>query len=117
MVLPGRGVVAFAARSIDDGGATRDPEYQCQGGAMPGKLLDITTKLLVASLGVGFVLSLFDINPWAYAGRLGPLSQDAVDLGTGLFRWAWTYVIRGAAVIVPLWLIYPAAPLSPVGRS
>jgi hypothetical protein len=39
-------------------------------------------------------------------GRLGPLSQDAVDLGTGLFRWAWTYVIRGAAVIVPLWLIY-----------
>jgi hypothetical protein len=73
---------------------------------MPGKLLDIIIKLLVASLGVGFVLSLFDINPWAYVGRLGPLSQDAVDLGTRLFRWAWTFVIRGAAVIVPLWLIY-----------
>lgn len=73
---------------------------------MPAKLLDVVIKLLVVSLAVGFVLALFEINPWAYLGPLGGLSQDAIALGARLFRWAWTYVILGAAVVVPAWLVY-----------
>jgi len=73
---------------------------------VPAKLLDVVIKLLVASLAVGFVLALFEINPWAYLGPLGSLSQDAITLGARLFRWAWTYVILGAAVVVPVWLVY-----------
>lgn len=76
------------------------------GRAVPAKLLDVVIKLLVASLAVGFVLDLFDVNPWSYMGPLGGLSQDAIALGARLFRWAWTYVILGAAVVVPIWLIY-----------
>ena len=73
---------------------------------MPAKLLDVVIKLLVASLAVGFVLAFFDVNPWAFLGPLGGLSQDAIALGARLFRWAWTYVVLGAAVVVPIWLIY-----------
>ena len=73
---------------------------------MPARLLDVVIKLLVASLAVGFVLALFEINPWAYLGPLGGLSEHAIALGARLFRWAWTYVILGAAVVVPVWLSY-----------
>ncbi len=73
---------------------------------MPAKLLDVVLKLLVASLAVGFVLAYFDINPWTYLGPLGDLSKSAIDLGGQLFRWAWTYVVLGAAVVVPILLIY-----------
>ena len=76
------------------------------GGVVPGRLLDVVIKLLAASLTVGFVLALFEINPWSYLGPLGGLSQDAIALGARLFHWAWTYVILGAAVVVPIWLIY-----------
>ena len=76
------------------------------GGAVPAKLLDVVIKLLIASLAVGFVLEFFNINPWTYLGPLGGPSKSAIDLGGQLFRWAWTYVVLGAAVVVPLWLIY-----------
>jgi hypothetical protein len=73
---------------------------------MPAKLLDVVIKLLVASLAVGFVLALVEINPWTYLGPLGGLSQSSIALGAQLFSWAWTYVILGAAVVVPIWLIH-----------
>ena len=73
---------------------------------MPRNIVELVLKLLAASLAVGLVLSFFAINPWQYLGPVAGIAQGAIDLGITGFRWAWTYVVHGAAVVVPLWLIY-----------
>jgi xanthosine utilization system XapX-like protein len=73
---------------------------------VPRNILELVLKLLAASLAVGLVFSLLDVNPWQYLGPFGPLAREAINLGSTLFRWAWTYVILGAAAVVPLWLLY-----------
>jgi len=69
-------------------------------------IVELVLKLLAASLAVGVVFSLMSVNPWQYLGPLAGLSREVINLGAAGFSWAWTYVVLGAAAVIPLWLIY-----------
>ena len=63
-------------------------------------------KLIILSLIVGFILMKLDITPEHVLNYLG-------DTVVGIFDWliknageAMAYVITGAAVVIPIWLIF-----------
>lgn len=68
----------------------------------PGRTL---FRLLLASFAVGVALTVFDIRPEEllrdldeYAYRLFTAAVDAV-------RWAIPYILIGAVVVAPIWLV------------
>jgi hypothetical protein len=68
----------------------------------PGRTL---FRLLLASFAVGVVLTVFDIRPEAL---LRDLNDAAYRLFTGAVdavRWAIPYILIGAVVVAPLWLL------------
>jgi hypothetical protein len=65
----------------------------------------VIVKLAAASLAVGLVLSLLEVRPAALLGRLGTLAGDAFGLVVAAVQWAVPYVLLGAVVVLPLWLL------------
>lgn len=62
-------------------------------------------KLLIASLVVGFVLSALGITPASVAARLGGTLQGAFDTVASLFTGTIEYIVLGAILVVPVWLV------------
>lgn len=65
--------------------------------------------LLVASMLVGFVLATLGLNPvdfWRGLVRgIGELFRSLIDLGWGAIYSIISYVLLGAVIVVPIWLI------------
>ena len=72
---------------------------------MARKLFSLSLKFLLASLVVGFTLTMLGVTPRDIMDWIGITAQDAVDAGRGVFDRAWTYIILGAAVVIPVWLV------------
>lgn len=62
-------------------------------------------KLALLSLAVGLVLSALDITPEHLFLHFGATIRSLYDLISHLVRWAVPYVLLGATVVVPIWLI------------
>ena len=63
-------------------------------------------KLIILSLIVGFILHTLNVRPEDLLNFLG-------DTVVGIFRWvvehtrdAVPYILTGAAVVVPIWLVF-----------
>lgn len=72
---------------------------------MPARIVKTVVTLAVVSLVVGLLMGIFGIDPEdiyrTISGRIG-------DAATGLTQaigWAWGYIVLGAVVVVPIWLI------------
>ena len=76
--------------------------------ALPRKAISTGIKLLVISLAVGLGLSALGISARDVLGWLGGTVGEAVGVGANLLEWAWSYVILGAAIVLPIWLILAA---------
>lgn len=72
---------------------------------MPRNIVGTIVKIAVLSLIVGLILSAVDISPARVLEGLGVTARDAIDMGAALVAWALEYVIVGAAIVVPIWLI------------
>lgn len=70
-----------------------------------GNPLGVIIRLAVLSIVVGIVLSALDIHPRNIVERLGLLVQRIYDMGFGLFQNAFGYLILGAVIVVPIWLL------------
>lgn len=72
----------------------------------PHNIVATVVKLLLASLAVGLVLSALDITSFkeVFAG-ISELTRYAVDQGGDFAAWAFGYIVLGAAVVVPVWLV------------
>ncbi|HSO41926.1 MAG TPA: DUF6460 domain-containing protein [Rhodospirillales bacterium] len=68
-------------------------------------ILVTALKVAIACLIVGLVLSAFGIDPWSLYGRVGDIADNAVAAVGGFIGWAWRYVVIGAVIVVPLWLL------------
>lgn len=68
-------------------------------------MLATTVKLLLASLAVGLVLSALDITPNEVFDRVARMVGYAVENAGDLAGWAFGYIILGAIVVVPVWLL------------
>lgn len=72
---------------------------------MPSNIVGTIVKIAVLSLIVGLILSALDISPARVLEGLGVTARDAIDSGASLVAWALEYVIVGAVIVVPIWLI------------
>lgn len=62
-------------------------------------------KLVVISLLVGMALALFDITPQSLLENLGSTVIEIYRLVLRFFRWALEYILIGAVVVLPIWLV------------
>jgi hypothetical protein len=65
-------------------------------------------KLFILSLVVGIVLSVFDIDPEGLLGAFGGTAGSIFRVLVDALEWAVPYVLIGAVVVVPIWLILTA---------
>ena len=65
-------------------------------------------KLLIVSLILGLVLSFFDISPQGLLRSLGATVEDIAAILASLLEWSIGYILIGAVVVVPIWLILRA---------
>lgn len=61
-------------------------------------------KLVVVSLIVGLVLATLDIDPRNILQSLQNAVNWVIESGASIFGWAFTYILIGAVVVVPVWL-------------
>jgi hypothetical protein len=67
--------------------------------------LSIVIRLLVLSLIVGIILSALGINPANLFSSLNVLARHIYDMGFGAVEWVLRYVVIGAMIVVPIWLV------------
>ncbi len=70
-----------------------------------GSVLALVLRLAVISLIVGVVLSALGINAHNLFSSLNMLARRLYDLGFGAIDWILQYLLVGAMVVVPIWLV------------
>lgn len=70
-----------------------------------GRPTSVVIKLLLISLFVGFLMSVFGFDAIDLVNAAVRMVQDALRDGAGLFRQLGGYVLAGAAIVVPVWLL------------
>jgi len=73
--------------------------------AMPKITGGTVVRLLVLSLVVGLILAGLNIDPQNILASMRDCAINLFDMGVDLFGWAFTYVLIGAVVVIPIWLI------------
>lgn len=70
-----------------------------------GNPAGVILRLVVLSIVVGIVLSTLGIEPREIPRFIGVLARRVYELGFGAFESVLGYLIVGAMVVVPIWLI------------
>jgi len=73
--------------------------------AMHG-FVSTVVKLALVCLAVGLVLAFFDIDPVQLMRNFPQAIQSVFAVVADLFRWAVPYILLGAVVVVPIWLVF-----------
>lgn len=73
---------------------------------MPRGAVSTIVKIAIASLLVGFALSFFGITPQSVLEGLGETVQDLFEVALSFLRWAMKYILIGAVVVIPIWLVF-----------
>lgn len=71
-------------------------------GGSPGGVI---VRLLLLSLVVGFLMSVFGVRPQDVIDGAVQLFRDAMRDGLGVFRDIGAYILTGAVLVVPIWLL------------
>jgi Family of unknown function (DUF6460) len=78
------------------------PTCSASSAARPGAVL---VKLIFLSLLVGAFMALLGITPIGLYQRIVHLVRDVLDLGFDSVREVGRWILYGAIVVVPLWLV------------
>ena len=70
-----------------------------------GNPMAVILRLVVLSVVVGIVMSALDIRPGNLLQHLQLLVQRIYSLGFGAIEGVFGYLVLGAVVVVPIWLI------------
>jgi hypothetical protein len=73
---------------------------------MPKGIGSTIVKLLVASLIVGLLMRWFDVTPRSLIANFGETIARAFDRLAHFAGWAIDYVLLGAVIVVPVWLVW-----------
>jgi hypothetical protein len=73
-----------------------------------GPPLSIIFRLVLLSILIGVILEVLGLDPWNILESLTTLVRRIWDMGFDAVRWLWRYLVLGAAVVVPIWLIVRA---------
>ena len=72
---------------------------------MGGSPAAVVLKLVLISLFVGFVMSVFGFNAADLVRGVADMVRETLRDGAGVFRQIGSYVLAGAAIVVPIWLL------------
>lgn len=70
-----------------------------------GNPAGVIVRLVLLSIAVGIVLSVLGITPQNFLERLNTIITNIYELGFGAFESILGYLLLGAMVVVPVWLI------------
>lgn len=70
-----------------------------------GPPLSVIFRLILLSILIGVILQVLGLDPWNIFESLKTLVLRIWDMGFDALRWLWRYLLLGAAVVVPIWLI------------
>ncbi|MDX2287400.1 MAG: DUF6460 domain-containing protein [Hyphomicrobiaceae bacterium] len=70
-----------------------------------GNPLGVVIRLAVLSIVVGIVLSALGITPKNLFYHLDILARRIYDMGFGTIEWIVGYLVLGAMIVVPVWLV------------
>ncbi len=73
---------------------------------MPRITVSTVVKLLLASLVVGLCLAWFNVSPQDLLRSMAGEARELLDRGVGLFGWAFSYILLGAVIVVPIWFVF-----------
>jgi hypothetical protein len=73
---------------------------------MQKSAISTIVKLAIVSLLVGFALVLFGIEPADLVKSLGSTVVKLYELVLSFMRASMKYVLIGAVVVVPIWLVF-----------
>lgn len=62
-------------------------------------------QLVLWSVVVGVILSALGITPYNIVDRIGLIIRNIYNLGFDALNWAVQYLLLGAIIVVPIWLI------------
>lgn len=70
-----------------------------------GSPLAVLLRLALMSVVVGVVLNALGINVRNFFDRINTLLRNLYELGFNAIDWALQYLLVGAIVVVPIWLV------------
>jgi len=70
-----------------------------------GRPMGVVIRLAIVSLIVGFVMATFGLDAQAVFDGAMALVRNALRDGLGVFGDLGRYILTGAALVVPLWLV------------
>src|SRR6266571_4755605 len=70
-----------------------------------GPPLSVIFRLILLSILIGVILEVLGLDPWNIIESLKRLVLRIWDMGFDAVRWLWRYLLLGAAVVVPIWLV------------
>ena len=70
-----------------------------------GPPLAVALRLLFLCLLVGIILSALGFDPGNIVGSIRRMFESIWNMGWDAVRWLWTYLLLGAIVVIPIWLI------------
>jgi hypothetical protein len=70
-----------------------------------GNPLGVILRLALISIVVGIVMKALGIDLSNFFQRINELLRNIYDLGFGAIEWVLEYMLLGALVVVPVWLI------------
>lgn len=73
---------------------------------MPKHIRETLIKVLLFSFIIGVLLSFFEIDPKQLLANFGETVQAIFEVVASVIEWAVKYVLLGAIVVVPIWLIF-----------
>jgi hypothetical protein len=80
-----------------------------------GPPLSVIFRLALLSILVGVILEALGFDPWNIIDSIRRLAQHIWDMGFDAVRFLWRYLLLGAVIVVPIWLVLRLA-RAPRGR-
>ena len=72
---------------------------------MPRITVSTVIKLLILSLCVGLLLAYLNLSPQDLFHRVVGQAESIFAWSVSVMGWAVSYVLLGAVVVVPIWLV------------
>ena len=70
-----------------------------------GPILGTVLKLVIISVLVGPAMNLFGVTPDNVFDFLAGALQSSFHFAVDSLHWAFQYLLIGAAVVIPIWLV------------
>ncbi|MFA5950267.1 MAG: DUF6460 domain-containing protein [Hyphomicrobium sp.] len=70
-----------------------------------GNPLSVILRLTLISIVVGIILKALGVDLRNFFDRINQLLRGLYDLGFGAIEWMLEYLLLGALIVVPIWLI------------